>query len=338
AVLVRTNAQAALVTQALGAAGIPCRSPATGALLDHPAVRSLLEALRTSRSQPAQMAAADLRQAAADLRQAAADAADGDDPQQAGPALEAVARLARDYMRLEPAGRIDGLLAWLPTAGGRDSFASGPNDGVTVSSFHRAKGLEWAAVWLCGLEQGLVPIGHATTPAAEAEERRLLYVAMTRARSELRCSWAETRSFGGRPVERRPSPWLATIPGAPGLDDEVPQLDAAAWRDRLAEQRRRLRQGGDPPRSTQSARGRARLAGADRAGVEALRSWRTGVARASGVPAHVVLHDRSLEALASLRPATPDELLAVPGLGPVKAARYGSTLLSLLARPTAGIA
>ncbi|MGH9062227.1 MAG: HRDC domain-containing protein, partial [Acidimicrobiales bacterium] len=69
-----------------------------------------------------------------------------------------------------------------------------------------------------------------------------------------------------------------------------------------------------------------------------LHRWRAGVARASGVPAHVILHDRSLEALASLRPATPEELLAVPGLGPVKAARYGPTLLSLLALPTAGIA
>jgi hypothetical protein len=49
----------------------------------------------------------------------------------------------------------------------------------------------------------------------------------------------------------------------------------------------------------------------------------------------VVLHDATLTALASLRPRTTPELLSVPGLGPVKAGRYGSTLLSLLAEGAA---
>ncbi|MGA8723816.1 MAG: ATP-dependent helicase [Acidimicrobiales bacterium] len=83
---------------------------------------------------------------------------------------------------------------------------------VELATFHRAKGLEWTAVCVAGLEDGYVPIVHAGTDASRAEERRLLYVALTRASRELHCSWARTRATGaGRKVERRPSPWLAPI-------------------------------------------------------------------------------------------------------------------------------
>ena len=86
-----------------------------------------------------------------------------------------------------------------------------PGGGVELATFHRAKGLEWEAVSVVGLEDGYVPIVHATTPAALDEERRLLYVALTRAGRILECSWARSRAMGseGRPMDRRPSPWLA---------------------------------------------------------------------------------------------------------------------------------
>jgi len=61
---------------------------------------------------------------------------------------------------------------------GSSSFSS---DAVEVATFHAAKGLEWPIVHLAGLEQGLMPISRAKTPAEVAEERRLLYVAITRA-------------------------------------------------------------------------------------------------------------------------------------------------------------
>jgi DNA helicase-2/ATP-dependent DNA helicase PcrA len=83
---------------------------------------------------------------------------------------------------------------------------------VELATFHRAKGLEWTAVCVAGLEDGYVPIVHAGNDASRAEERRLLYVALTRASRELHCSWARTRATGaGRTAERRPSPWLAPI-------------------------------------------------------------------------------------------------------------------------------
>ncbi len=62
-----------------------------------------------------------------------------------------------------------------------------------------------------------------------------------------------------------------------------------------------------------------------------LERWRSGAARAGGVPAFVVLHDTTLAALAEAQPLTADSLLAVPGLGPLKASRYGSALLEVVA-------
>ncbi len=85
-------------------------------------------------------------------------------------------------------------------------------DAVELATFHRAKGLEWTSVYVVGVEEGFVPIVYATTPSTRDEERRLLYVAMTRASRELHCSWARSRRMGnGRQMERQPSPWLASV-------------------------------------------------------------------------------------------------------------------------------
>lgn len=113
-----------------------------------------------------------------------------------------------------------GVARELRAAGVPHRLAPGPEapaqeeDGpaVELATFHRAKGLEWRAVWIVGLEEGFVPIVHAQTDAALDEERRLLYVALTRASTELFCSWAKERRMGnGRQMERSPSPWLAAI-------------------------------------------------------------------------------------------------------------------------------
>jgi DNA helicase-2/ATP-dependent DNA helicase PcrA len=98
--------------------------------------------------------------------------------------------------------------------GATDRFdrAEDERSAVEVATFHRAKGLEWTAVCVAGLEDGYVPIVHAADDESLAEERRLLYVALTRASRELHCSWARSRATGaGRAAERRPSPWLAPI-------------------------------------------------------------------------------------------------------------------------------
>src|SRR5439155_13726329 len=73
------------------------------------------------------------------------------------------------------------------------------------------------------------------------------------------------------------------------------------------------------------------LADADPAVFEALKTWRASTARASGVPAYVIFHDSTLAAVAKAKPHDRRSLLAVPGLGPVKAERYGDALLALVA-------
>jgi len=87
----------------------------------------------------------------------------------------------------------------------------GRSDAVVLSTFHRAKGLQWPAVFVMGLSDAFVPIPTARTPAARSEERRLLYVALSRAEDELWCSWARETGDDERRAEAGPSPWLADI-------------------------------------------------------------------------------------------------------------------------------
>jgi DNA helicase-2/ATP-dependent DNA helicase PcrA len=97
----------------------------------------------------------------------------------------------------------------IPTAVARPDDRS---DAVVLSTFHRAKGLQWPAVFVIGLSDAFVPIPTARTSSARAEERRLLYVALSRAEDELWCSWA--RATGGdddRRDDSGPSPWLEDI-------------------------------------------------------------------------------------------------------------------------------
>ena len=97
---------------------------------------------------------------------------------------------------------------------GRAALGHAPvMDGVTLASMHASKGLEWDAVFLPGLAEGVMPIVYARTPEAIEEERRLLYVAITRARERLYLSWPAARGPGAR-AAGQPSRYLAElIPG-----------------------------------------------------------------------------------------------------------------------------
>lgn len=255
AVLARTNAQLNLFEEALGANGIPFRSAAGPSFLSRPAVRSALGALRP---------AADTRSLRAfldDLDERAAGAAgegagaDPEAPSAAGPGgdsagdlfdLAALARLGREYAEFDAFPTGDGFLGYLQGALRRDPSPSSA-DAVELATFHRAKGLEWPVVFVTGLEDGLVPIAHARSPEALEEERRLLYVALSRAEEELHCSWAEQRAFGSRTVAREPSPHLEAIDAARRALERMRSPDASRVREALAASRAAL--GGRAPSS-----------------------------------------------------------------------------------------
>src|SRR5204863_2203921 len=84
-------------------------------------------------------------------------------------------------------------------------------EGVTLASLHSAKGLEWDAVFVVGLAEGTLPTTYARTPEALEEERRLLYVGITRARQWLWLSYSAARSPGGR--QRRACRFLPALDG-----------------------------------------------------------------------------------------------------------------------------
>lgn len=176
-------------------------------------------------------------------------------------------------------------------------------EGVTLASLHAAKGLEWDAVFLAGMSEGLMPISLAETDEAVAEERRLLYVGITRAREHLELSFARTRNPGGRASRRR-----------------TRFLDGL-W----------------PEDSGRRAAGNARNKGPaltgeyDQALFERLRGWRAQVATETDKPAYTVLVDAALAAIAERRPGSMAELAQVKGIGPAKLDRFGPTLLALVA-------
>jgi DNA helicase-2/ATP-dependent DNA helicase PcrA len=235
AVLARTHARLEPVAEALGALDIPVRR--SGVNQRTPELAARLQSLRSmTRDMP-------LRAAVAEVV-ADADAGDhvtgaGDHvyrPAGAASASELLVRLADEHAWQETVPTVRSFLAWF-TANRADTGWTG-EDGVELLSFHQAKGLEWPAVAVIGLETGTMPIAYAVDDLAVAEERRLLYVAMTRAERHLWCSWAERgRSAGFTAVARQRSPFLDVLPG---LLAEGAPLQAEAALARLANLRDRL--------------------------------------------------------------------------------------------------
>ena len=353
AVLCRTNAQTVLIEQALHEAGIPFRVRGNGKLLDRPEIKSVLDELRRSTGDFS-AAVTDLDVAVARLTPTpSVDGTVDDEPapmfdDDRAANLATLGRLARDFAALDSRPTPIGFVAWLhnTTAGERPD---GHGDAVEIVTFHAAKGLEWPVVHLAGLEQGLVPIGHAKDAVSQAEERRLFYVAVTRAERELLCTWAERRTFGERESPRDRSPYLDEVEAASRAlsAGDVP----ADWSTYLAAQRATLRDltgiaaasTGRAPRSVagvaraRSAHDRSRTPAAsdlDPIGLatfDALKAWRTTRARAADVPPHVILHDRVLLEVAANRPRTSTDLLAVSGIGEVKVKRFGDEILGIVA-------
>lgn len=302
AVLYRTHAQSAVLEESLRAEGVPFRVRGGPGFLAHAEVKALLETLRVAaRTAPGRSLVAQLD----DL----ADDSEGERQEFAS----VLAGLGREYAELEgEAGTLAGFIDYLRVSLRHDAPEGRGADAVSLLTFHAAKGLEFETVFVAGIERGLVPISRAKTSAQVAEERRLLYVALSRAATELHVSWAATR--GTRTGTRTPSPWLAPIVAT---TDAVEPVDPTPRREQLDLVRRRLR---DPEGPSAE----------DKALFDALATWRRRLAKASQVPAFVIFSDATLRAVAAARPTSAGALLAVPGIGPVKLERYGPTLLEIV--------
>jgi DNA helicase-2/ATP-dependent DNA helicase PcrA len=206
ALLVRVNADTERFELALAEAGVPFVVRGAERFYERPVVRQALVLLRgAARGE----AAADpvpgmpgigwgrdplpsaVRHVLTGMGLTAAPAA-GKSSRERWESLTAIAQLADAMHAARPEATLSDFSAELTQ---RSELGHAPAvDGVTLASMHAAKGLEWDAVLLPGLVEGLMPIVHARTPAAVEEEKRLLYVAVTRAREHLHLSWASARS------------------------------------------------------------------------------------------------------------------------------------------------
>ncbi|MFV2062114.1 MAG: ATP-dependent helicase [Chloroflexota bacterium] len=190
------------------------------------------------------------------------------------------------------------------------SEREGDADGVELLTLHRAKGLEWEAVFIPSLEEGMLPVAQAKDHGeALAEERRLLYVGITRARTQLALSWAQQRtSATGKLQPHTMSRFLRSL-GA--LEPKVPTVRVAR---------------------TPAERGMARasLNDEDAEVFDALRAWRVERAREEKVSPFIVAYDTVLAEIAERRPRNESELLAIPGIGPGKVAKYGADILGII--------
>jgi len=309
AVLVRTNAQLEPVESALTRAGVAFRVRGV-AFFRRPDVRAAIDVVRRSKAAASATGVA-LRAA---VRAAWTselgfedDAGErGAEARERAAAMATLAAILDDLVGASASlGRDELLAAFGRRAADEDAAGAADGGGVELATYHRAKGLEWDAVFLPMLEDGSLPIRQAfDDDEALEEERRLLYVGITRARVHLALSWADRR--GGA---RRPSRFLA------GLGDRAGTAVSRAASPHTPQGAPSRGQGGALP---------------DTPHIAALRAWRTQRSKADDVPAYVVAHDATLRAIADARPTTLAALGRVKGMGPTKLDRYGPEILAAL--------
>jgi DNA helicase-2/ATP-dependent DNA helicase PcrA len=304
AVLVRLNVQTAPMEAALTRAGIPYQVRGQR-FFERREVKAAIEAIkRLDRDLGADaLLAGVLSEWKRRLGFAPEADVDGAEARERQAALATLFAIVRDLVAADGSLGPDRITQSLEDRARAERSNSGV--GVELVTYHRAKGLEWDAVFLPALEEGLLPVAQALgNDDAVAEERRLLYVGITRARVHLALSWARTRANAsgarkGTAMSRFLRAFVDTPPSRVRAPDPTPAGNLA----------------GGPL-------------------MEALRSWRLERSRADGVPAYVVAHDSVLAEIAATRPRSTAQLGRVSGIGSAKLDRYGAEILGVVAKAT----
>ncbi|MGX1881124.1 ATP-dependent DNA helicase UvrD2 [Streptomyces sp. NPDC055287] len=363
AVLYRINAQSEVYEQALADAGVPYQLRGAERFFERQEVRKAINGLRSA----ARFGNNDpLLDDVVDLPSQTRAVLSGNGWTTNPPAgsgavrdqwesLAALVRLAEDFAKTRPTATLSDLVTELDE---RAATQHAPTvQGVTLASLHSAKGLEWDAVFLVGLTEGMMPITYAKTDEQVEEERRLLYVGVTRARVHLGLSWALSRSPGGR-ASRGPSRFLnglrpgssasggrggvlrggsvtgtgVTGTGGAGVGGADVGTGGAAKRRRRSSALCRV------CGKTLTDAGEVKLmrcddcpSDMDEALYERLRDWRAGQAQLLGQPAYCVFTDKTLMAIAEAAPGEPGELAVISGVGARKLERFGADVLALCA-------
>ncbi|WP_406473666.1 ATP-dependent DNA helicase UvrD2 [Streptomyces sp. NBC_01615] len=351
AILFRTNSQSEIYEQALADAGVPYQLRGAERFFDRPEVRKAGAALRAA----ARFGGNDsLLDDVVDLPSQVRAVLSGEGWTSQPPAgsgavrerwesLAALVSLAQDFAAAKAGATLGDLVAELDE---RASAQHAPTvQGVTLASLHSAKGLEWDVVFLVGVAEGMMPITYAKTDEQIEEERRLLYVGVTRAREHLFVSWALSRSPGGR-ANRRPSRFLDGLrPGS------VATAGRSSGGGTGGVERGVGSSGGMAVRRTSRTPARCRVCGRtltdagemklmrcedcpsdmDEGLYERLREWRAVQAQRSGQPAFCVFTDKTLMAIAETVPDDEGELARIPGVGVRKLNRFGADVLAICA-------
>ena len=293
AILYRTNGQSEAFEEALAGRGIGYVVRGGERFFDRDEVRRAMLLLRAAAVAEVDDVGVAVREACAEVGWAEEAPAGRGAVRERWDSLQAIVGLADEWE-----GSLRGFVDDL--ADRAEAQHAPVVDGVTLTTMHAAKGLEWDAVFIAGLSDGLLPIALATTEEAIREESRLLYVGITRARIHLTLSYARARREGARGV-RKPTRFLAR-----------------RWPDS-----HRL-----PPTPPKAAA--ADLTARDLRLFEELKAWRLAHAQADAKPAFTVLVDTSLAEIAERRPRTLGELATVRGIGQTKLDRYGREILELV--------
>jgi DNA helicase-2/ATP-dependent DNA helicase PcrA len=219
-----------------------------------------------------------------------------------------------------------------------------------MMTLHRAKGLEFDAVFLPRVEEGELPFKRSRTDEAVDEERRLFYVGITRARKHLAITWVsdgrrkgsrfvgELRDGSGGDRKAARGPVEPTLPAQVGLEVAVSGGYSGTIVDVTpAGALLELEGGGElvvPFGDAVTANGVTMPLGPaddpDKPLMDALKRWRLDRAKSDEVPAYVVFHDATLEEIARKKPRSLEELSEISGVGPAKLDRYGRDVIDAL--------